>query len=164
MKAGKIIFFSLLGATVLGGAYMVWKRIKKNKEDLGDNGKPTDILSAVKEVVSDATTPSKPSSFPIKFGDKNSDLVGDIQRALRVLYPSPEPLPIFGVDKWYGKETEAALKANGLPTVITKTDYDRIMAAAKSGKPIDPSQTGKGLGAFNFDGSGATITFRNDYL
>lgn len=146
MKAGKFIFGLLLTAAAVTGGYLLYKRLKGGKSTPifggSDTGSSTTATTSGSSTTSGSVTSGSQAGFPLAFGSRGQ-LVKDIQNALMVLYPNS--LPKYGADGIWGKETEAALKSNNLPTTINKPDYDRLIAAAKSGKPISTSTSQGGV-------------------
>jgi hypothetical protein len=147
MKAGKIILWSLIGATAVVGGVMLYRRYGKTKKNgntstTPGSGTPTTTTSTTTTTGGSTPPPPVDTNFPLAFGSRGS-LVTQLQKALMVLYPNS--LPKYGADGVWGKETETALKSNNLPTTIKKPDFDRIVGAATSGKPITQTSSGGGI-------------------
>ena len=127
MKKGKIIFWSLLGAAIIGGGYMIYNLMKKNKDMGGTGSLPDAIKDLYKPKVttpSGSSTTTVASAFPLSKGSRGQ-LVKDIQNA--ILAKNANALPNFGADGIWGNETEAGLKMVGFPTVFQKADFESIV-------------------------------------
>jgi peptidoglycan hydrolase-like protein with peptidoglycan-binding domain len=135
MTKGKIILGLLGTATLAVTGIYVYRRFFKKSASQGQ-GAPGSI-----------NPPPLPAdtTFPMSFGSRG-EKVKQLQRALMTLFPGS--LPRYGADGIWGSETEAALKNNKQPTVIRKADFDRIIGAAASGKPITQTSSGGGVAAW----------------
>ena len=136
MNKGKTIFGITLGIVALGGAYWLYSMYRKRKEKEADMANiPQEAAVIVTSTTTGGSTTitntgQRNDNFPLAKGSRGT-LVKGLQSALMILYPNS--LPKFGADGIWGNETENALKSNNQPTVINKPDYDRLVAASKSG-------------------------------
>lgn len=147
MTKGKAIFTSLLALVALGGGYWFYRSARRRKAKEADMaGIPQTVVNSTTTggSVTVTNTGSRNDYFPLAKGSRGT-LVKDLQSALMVLYPNS--LPQFGADGIWGAETENALKKNNQPTIINKTDFDRLVAAAKAGKPLTTNST-RGVAAW----------------
>lgn len=146
MTKGKIIL-GLLGTATLAvtGIYVYRRFFKKSAEE---QKKAEDTLASQGQGAPGSINPPPlpaDTTFPMSFGSRG-EKVKQLQRALMTLFPGS--LPRYGADGIWGSETETALKNNKQPTVIRKADFDRIIGAAASGKPITQTSSGGGVAAW----------------
>lgn len=148
--------FILLGSLVLvglgAGAYFIWGR--------GTNEDPalTNLLKKDPEPAPEPT-PSRSSrsrggssrdrsGFPLQRGSKGST-VREMQQALIKAFGAGV-LPRFGADGDFGRETEGALRNNGLPTRVDAMTFAKIIAGNIS--------KGSGTSGSTTDASSAPLT------
>lgn len=155
-NTGKIILFSVLGAGVVVGSFVLYKKLAKDSklfrgEDFmtGDDESELPELPATTAVTNAASTAPvvnyKPqqsdSGFPLKLRSKGQ-LVRDVQNALVKKYGKDNVLTKHGVDGDYGTELFDTLIAKGLPTWIDAAAYAKIMAINNPSTKDDPKSSG----------------------
>lgn len=143
MKSGKIIFWSVLSAIVLGGGYFAYSKIrsgpqakKKAEEDAAaaaaaakaDPGNASKQKLAAETIKTAALTKTIAQGFPLQRGS-TGDLVKKMQQAMMDTWSKANTLPIYGADGIFGHETEAVLTAHGFPVVVTEAVYNNILNA-----------------------------------
>ncbi len=143
------IFLTTLSVGVAGVAgYFGWQYFKKKKSsktNLDDEIlKLNPVPDSTKNNPGDTHTTYKPpvdttkgggrtrrdrdtstdNGFPLKKGSKG-DKVRQLQQALIGKYGS-SVLPKYGADGDFGSETQAALKKNGMPTIVSESTFNVI--------------------------------------
>lgn len=146
MTKGKIILGLLATATLAVTGIYVYRRFFKKSPD--EQKKESDALAGQGQGNPGSITPppgTEDTTFPMSFGSRG-EKVKQLQKALMTLFPGS--LPRYGADGVWGTETETALKNNKQPTVVRKADFDRIIGAAASGKPMNQNSSGGGVAAW----------------
>jgi len=126
-----------VGAVALGvGGYFLYKHIQKKNDESdidafkdaiqdGDYSAITNSTPAPKPKPSSSGGGSKPvtvyNQFPLKYGSKGTT-VRDLQTALNKKYGTK-----IDVDGDWRNQTETALKAKGMPTLIDSETYAKII-------------------------------------
>lgn len=136
-----------IGLGVIGLGFGWWyffgrrkqtERIEEVERDLISSASAPEIKTTVSQPRYKPQTVIKKgaeSFFPIKYGDRGQH-VKKLQEGLIRLF-GKSILPNYGADGDYRKEMAAALKSKGLPPIIDKETFDRIIAgqAVAAGKP-----------------------------
>lgn len=169
MKAGKIIFWTLLAGAVVTGSILAYRKFsvkdpQKLADDLKEAAKNNPALAgeAAAAAVTAAASQTAPSGFPLRRGSNNA-YVKTMQSALMDTYGRETTLPKYGADGIFGAETEKALTSKGFPTVVTQNDYNNIIAgrsvngtAIRGGSSIG---IGPFAGAYQVGPEGVNIKF-----
>ncbi|MEZ4921879.1 MAG: hypothetical protein R2780_01795 [Crocinitomicaceae bacterium] len=128
-KKNKTGMYVLLGLAVVGitGTAIYFATRPKNSPEILDS-ENTDF--SPEPVRSSGGSSGSSSGFPLKKGSRG-ELVKNLQEALIQKYGA-DILPKYGADGGWGTETQNALLAKGLPTVITAEDFTKIVTGSGS--------------------------------
>lgn len=128
--------------------YFTWQYLKSKKEVKGSTDdaffksitksieKPVSLPSSVSKPKATSTVPVRFASqvmlieFPLKKGSRG-ERVRKLQEAL-ITKHGAGILPKYGADGDFGTETESALKKLGIPTAITESIFNVIVAGDKT--------------------------------
>ena len=133
VKPAKVFIYALALATLGGGGYLVYNRVKRKKavdqnqssSDNSDtiiinNSLPTSISSFTSKMLSSAS-----DSFPLKRGSKGTRVTA-LQQALSKTTPS------ILIDGQFGPQTATALKNAGFPEIVDETLFNKITGPSKN--------------------------------
>lgn len=119
----KAVFFTALAAGILGGAYLLIRKLRVGRNDSEEasfmeesSGK---VINAPKNVISAGTF----DSFPLRAGSRGQR-VKVLQEALKV-YSGNESLNVDGI---FGRETLKALQRAGLSNQVNENNFNSITA------------------------------------
>jgi hypothetical protein len=120
---GKKIFLYTLGVGVLGGiGFLTYEHFKNKKEaqDSVENSQGSNVITTSKPVQGN-------DNFPLKFGSKGQRVV-QLQEKLEKILGADRLKELTPIDGIWGSGTEKALKLAGLPTIIYKDSFDKIIS------------------------------------
>lgn len=125
--------YVLIGLTVIAaGATAVYFLTKPKKGGIADAIiNTTNQLPPASTSSSSGNNSSVSKGFPLKRGSRG-ELVKNLQQALIDKY-GVSILPKYGADGQFGKETEVALAAKGISTVVTAEQFTKIVTKSPSG-------------------------------
>jgi hypothetical protein len=133
----KVLIIGGIGIATLGLGYLAWRQLAPKPMETDEPGadpdyKPHNLPVPQPPTVHATTTnPGQTGSyrpdttFPLTIYTKG-EKVKNIQKALNYKFRAG-----LTVDGEWGPKTEAALKANGQPTVISQAQYEFLLAAMK---------------------------------
>lgn len=167
MKAGKIIFWTLLIGAVGAGSVLAYRKFfaikdaQKNADDLSAAAKkdPSLAKEAKDAQITAQASKSAPAGFPLKRGSNNI-LVKKFQQGLIDTYGKASTLPRYGADGIFGAETENALLSHNLPSTVSESLYNKIVSPQSAPKGIpyrDAEFATIQPGAYQVGSQGVTI-------